>query len=445
NHDIEVAHMGNDPYFGIPIPKVPSDQYSSMNISHTIVHPDHQIYEHNSKWTKDHPLENIIDELTKPVSTRLQLHVQALFCYYDAFLTWIYKVKLDELGGILKNKARLVARGYRQEEGIDFEESFAPIARLEAIRIFLAFAAHINMVVYQMDMKNAFLNGNPREEVYVSQSDRFVNPDNPNYVYKLKKDLYGLKQSPRAWYDMLSSFLISQDFSKGSVDPTLFIRKEGKEILLVQIYVDDIIFAASTPELSKFDAKGDEGFFVGYSLNSKAFRVYNKRTKHIEENLHINFLESKVIDKAGGLNWLFDIESLTKSMNYKPVVGAGTSSSNISGTKEDVKQAEKEKRISSKIHSSSKLVEHEVNEEVPEGSGISFPTASLKESSKLTSTPTVETVVPTVSTYVPTASENIFTIDPSEPPSTPTVETTVPTVSTPVPTIIKSRGGLRYS
>ncbi|GJX92970.1 retrovirus-related pol polyprotein from transposon TNT 1-94 [Tanacetum coccineum] len=125
-------------------------------------------------------------------------------------LKWIYKVKLDELGGILKNKARLVARGYRQEEGIDFEESFAPVARLEAIRIFLAFAAHMNMVVYQMDVKTAFLNGNLREEA-----------------------LYGLKQAPRAWYDMLSSFLISQDFSKGSVDPTLFIRREGNELLLI--------------------------------------------------------------------------------------------------------------------------------------------------------------------------------------------------------------------
>ncbi|GJY84052.1 retrovirus-related pol polyprotein from transposon TNT 1-94 [Tanacetum coccineum] len=92
---------------------------------------------------------------------------------------WIYKVKLDELGGILKNKARLVARGYRQEEGIDFEESFAPVARLEAIRIFLAFAAHMNMVIYQMDVKTAFLNGNLREEVYVSQPDGFVDPDKP--------------------------------------------------------------------------------------------------------------------------------------------------------------------------------------------------------------------------------------------------------------------------
>ncbi|GKC31803.1 retrovirus-related pol polyprotein from transposon TNT 1-94, partial [Tanacetum coccineum] len=114
-----------------------------------------------------------------------------------------------------KNKARLVARGYRQEEGIDFEESFTPVARLEAIRIFLAFATHMNMFVYQMDVKTAFLN------------------DKPSYVYTLKKALYGLKQDPRVWYDMFSSFLISIDFSKGSVDPTLFIHREGEELLLI--------------------------------------------------------------------------------------------------------------------------------------------------------------------------------------------------------------------
>nr|GEZ58027.1 hypothetical protein [Tanacetum cinerariifolium] len=110
--------------------------------------------------------------------------------------------------------------------------SFASVARLEAIRIFLAYVAHKNMVVYQMDVKTAFLNGNLREEVYVSQPDRFVDQDNPNHVYKFKKALYGLKQAPRAWYDMLSSFLISQDFSKGSVDPTLFICRNGNDLLL---------------------------------------------------------------------------------------------------------------------------------------------------------------------------------------------------------------------
>ncbi|GJR72889.1 retrovirus-related pol polyprotein from transposon TNT 1-94 [Tanacetum coccineum] len=167
-------------------------------------------------------------------------------------LKWIYKVKLDELGGVSKNKARLVARGYHQEEGIDFEESFALVARLKAIRIFIAFAAHMNMVVYQMDMKTAFLNGILREEVYVSQLDGFVDPENPNHVYKLKKALFGPKQATRAWYDLILSFLLSQKFSKGTIDPTLFIRREGKDILLIQIYVDDIIFASTKPDLCIF-------------------------------------------------------------------------------------------------------------------------------------------------------------------------------------------------
>nr|GEY77584.1 copia protein [Tanacetum cinerariifolium] len=138
----------------------------------------------------------------------------------------------EQSRGILKKKARLVARGYCQEEGIDFEESFALVARLEAIRIFLAYVAHKNMVVYQMDVKTTFLNGNLREQVYVSQPDEFVDQDDPNYVYKLKKALYRLKQAPRAWYDMLSSLLITQDFYKGSLDLTLFIRRNGNDLLL---------------------------------------------------------------------------------------------------------------------------------------------------------------------------------------------------------------------
>nr|GFC74976.1 retrovirus-related Pol polyprotein from transposon TNT 1-94 [Tanacetum cinerariifolium] len=289
--------MGNDLLLGVPITEVASGQSSSTACPQSNVQPNHPMTHHNNKWTKDHPLNYIIGPLSRPVSTRLQLHEQALFYDYDAFLTsvepktykealtqaywieamqeelyeferlevwelipqtdkvmvmtlkWIYKVKLDELGGILKNKARLVARGYRQEEGIDFEESFAPVARLEAIRIFLAYVVHKNMIVYQMDVKTTFLNGNLRKEVHVSQPDEFVDSDNPNHVYKLKKALYGLKQDPRAWYDILSSFLLSQDFSKGSVDPRLFIRRNGNDLLLVQIYADDIIFAASTLEL----------------------------------------------------------------------------------------------------------------------------------------------------------------------------------------------------
>nr|GEV01548.1 retrovirus-related Pol polyprotein from transposon TNT 1-94 [Tanacetum cinerariifolium] len=312
NHDIKVAHMGNDPLFGMPIPEVASDQSSSTVSSHIIVHPDHQIPQHNSKWTKNHPLDNIIGQLSQPVSTRLQLYEQALFCYYGAFLTyvepktykdaltqscwikamqeelnefkrlkvwelvprldkvmvitlkWIYKVKLDELG--------------------------------EAIRIFLAYAAHKNMVIYQMDVKTAFLNGNLREEVYVSQSDGFVDPDNPNHVYKLKKALYGLKQAPRTWYDMLSSFLISQDFSKGSLDPTLFIHRNINDLFLVQIYVDDIIFAASTPELcdlfaqimcSKFKMSMMEkiSFFLGLQISQSPRGIFINQSKYALESL----------------------------------------------------------------------------------------------------------------------------------------------------------------
>ncbi|GJY22838.1 retrovirus-related pol polyprotein from transposon TNT 1-94 [Tanacetum coccineum] len=128
-----------------------------------------------------------------------------------------YKVKTDELGGVLKNEARLVAQGFRKEEGINFKESFASVSIIEAIRIFIVNVAHKNMMIYQMDVKTAFLNDDIKEEVYVSQSEGFVDQDNPSHVYKLKNSLYGLKQTPRAWYDMLSSILISQHFSKGQM------------------------------------------------------------------------------------------------------------------------------------------------------------------------------------------------------------------------------------
>nr|GEW07942.1 retrovirus-related Pol polyprotein from transposon TNT 1-94 [Tanacetum cinerariifolium] len=160
---------------------------------------------------------------------------------------FIYKVKLDEYGDVLKNKARLVAKGCRQEEGIDFEEPFALVARIEAIRIFITNASGKNMTIYQMDVKTTFLNGDLKEEVYVSQPESFVDPHHPTHVYCLKKDLYGLKQAPRAWYDTLSRFLLDNKFSNGAVDPTLFTQKTGKHSLLVQIYVDDI-FTSTDPK-----------------------------------------------------------------------------------------------------------------------------------------------------------------------------------------------------
>ncbi|GJX52439.1 retrovirus-related pol polyprotein from transposon TNT 1-94 [Tanacetum coccineum] len=169
-----------------------------------------------------HPLVNLLLENLELVPRPVYVMVIAL--------KWIYKVKLDEYGDVLKNKARLVAKGYRQEEGIDFEESFAPVARIEAIRIFIANAASKNMVIYQMDVKTAFLNGDLQEEVFVSQPEGFEDPEHPTHVYRLKKALYGLKQAPRAWYDTLSKFLIATKFFKGAVDPTLFTRKTGLQV-----------------------------------------------------------------------------------------------------------------------------------------------------------------------------------------------------------------------
>ncbi|GJU07864.1 retrovirus-related pol polyprotein from transposon TNT 1-94, partial [Tanacetum coccineum] len=201
-----------------PLHEDSTSQGSSSN-----VRPSHTPFELIGRWTKDHQIVNMIEPknfkqaMTKP-------------SWIDAMQEEIHEferlqVKTDEFGGVLKNKARLVAQGFRQEEGIDFEESFTPVARIEAIRIFVVNAANKNMTIFQMDVKTAFLNGELKEEVYVSQLEGFVDQEYPSHVYKLKKSLYGLKQAPHAWYDMLLSFLISQHFSKGAIDPTLFTWK----------------------------------------------------------------------------------------------------------------------------------------------------------------------------------------------------------------------------
>ncbi|GJT75301.1 retrovirus-related pol polyprotein from transposon TNT 1-94 [Tanacetum coccineum] len=146
---------------------------------------------------------------------------------------WIWKNKTDAKNMVIRNKSRLVAKGYGQEEGIDFKENFAPVARLEAIRIFVAYAAHKSFTIYLMDVKTTFLNSTLKEEVFVSKPDNFVDPDFLTLVYRLKKALYGFKQAPRAWYDKFSSFLIEHHFKKGIVNPTLFTRRHGDDILLI--------------------------------------------------------------------------------------------------------------------------------------------------------------------------------------------------------------------
>jgi hypothetical protein len=140
----------------------------------------------------------------------------------------------------------LVAQGYSQKEGIGYEETFAPIARLEVIRILLAFSVAKGFKLYQMDVKSAFLNGFLEEEVYVKQPPGFESVEFPHKVYMLRKALYGLKQAPRAWYGRLRGFLFSKGFEMGKVDKTVFLLKQGNDILIVQVYVDDIVFGGSS-------------------------------------------------------------------------------------------------------------------------------------------------------------------------------------------------------
>ncbi|GJT23857.1 putative ribonuclease H-like domain-containing protein [Tanacetum coccineum] len=169
---------------------------------------------------------------------------------------WVYRNRKDERGVVVRNKARLVAQGYRQEEGIDYDEVFAPMARIEAIRIFLAFASYMGFIVYQMDVKSAFLYGTIDEEVYVSQPPGFVDPKHPNKVYKVMKALYGLHQAPRAWYATLSTFLEQSGYGRGTIDKTLFIKKDKKNIMLVKQKADGISISQDkyvVEILKKFD------------------------------------------------------------------------------------------------------------------------------------------------------------------------------------------------
>ncbi|GJU33455.1 retrovirus-related pol polyprotein from transposon TNT 1-94 [Tanacetum coccineum] len=278
---------------------------STTNLEPSNVQNFHQVQPSTHIWTKDHPLDQVIGDPSKPVMTRQRLHTDSEVCMYaltvstiepknikeamadhswiesmqdelNQFerlqvwelvprpegknviaLKWLWKNKYDADNIVVRNKTRLVAKGYKQEEGIDFEESFAPVARHEAVRMFIAFAAHMNITIFQMDIKTAFLNGPLKAEVYVSQPEGFIDSEFPNHVYRLKKALYGLKQAPRAWGD----------------------------ILLVQVYVDDIIFGSTNPDFSKRFANlmknnfemsmmGELKFFLGLQVHQSPRGIF---------------------------------------------------------------------------------------------------------------------------------------------------------------------------
>ncbi|GJS31606.1 retrovirus-related pol polyprotein from transposon TNT 1-94 [Tanacetum coccineum] len=209
---------------------------------------------------------------------------------------WVFRNKLDENGVVSRNKARLVAQGYNQQEGIDYDETYAPVARLESIRILLAYACALDFKLFQMDVKSAFLNGFINEEVYVAQPPGFIDFEKPDHVYKLKKALYGLKQAPKAWYDRLKAFLIKHEYKMGMVDNTLFTKKKSSNLIIVQIYVDDIIFGSTCQDMCDEFAKimhdefemsmmGELNFFLGLQIKQMEDGIFFNQSKYIKEML----------------------------------------------------------------------------------------------------------------------------------------------------------------
>ncbi|GJZ64089.1 putative ribonuclease H-like domain-containing protein [Tanacetum coccineum] len=204
--------------------------------------------------------------------------------------------KKDKRGIVVRNKARLVAQGYTQEEGIDYDEVFAPVAKIEAIRLFLAYASFMGFIVYQMDVKSAFLYGTIEEEVYVCQPPGFEDLHFPDKVYKVEKAFYGLHQAPKAWYETLSTYLLENRFRRGTIDKTLFIKKDKSDILLMQVYVDNIIFGSTKKTLClKFEqmihkrfqlsSMGELTFFLALKVQQKKDGIFISQDKYVVEIL----------------------------------------------------------------------------------------------------------------------------------------------------------------
>nr|GEU37063.1 hypothetical protein [Tanacetum cinerariifolium] len=261
---------------------------------------------------KDHPNSQIIGVVDTPIQTKQKtkdVHGQSfiaiihqktnpdLLQYYlfSCFLSQKEPKKIvdalkdpnwkDERGIVIRNKERLVAQWHTQEEGIDYEEVFAPVARIEAIRLFLAYASYMGFTVYQMNVKSAFLYGTIDEEVYVMQPPGFQYHAFPHRVYKVEKAMYGLHQAPRAWYGTLSKYLLDNGFQRGAIDQTLFVRKHKGDFLLVQVYIDDIIFSSSNLKLCRefkalmhdkfqMSTMGELNFFLGLQLLQKKDGIF---------------------------------------------------------------------------------------------------------------------------------------------------------------------------
>ena len=331
---------------------------------------------------KDHPVDQIVGDISKGVQTRSRI---ASFCEHFSFVScmepnrvdealldvdwvnamheelnnfarnevwelverpknhnvigtkWVFRNKHNEDGVVVRNKARLVAQGYTQIEGLDFGETFAPVARLEAIRILLAYACAHNIKLYQMDVKSAFLNGKISELVYVEQPPGFEDPKRPNHVFKLSKALYGLKQAPRAWYERLRDFLLSKDFKIGKVDTTLFTKRIGKDLFVCQIYVDDIIFGSTNElfceEFGKMMSKefemsmiGELSFFLGLQIKQLKDGIFISQSKYLKDMLKKFGLENaKPIKTPMATNGHLDLDeggTMVDQKLYRSIIGS---------------------------------------------------------------------------------------------------------------------------
>jgi hypothetical protein len=322
---------------------------------------------------RNHPVDQILGDISKGVTTRSRL---ANFCEHYSFVSsiepfrieealqdpnwvlamqeelnnfnrnkvwslvprpkqnvvgtkWVFRNKQDDHGVVTRNKARLVAKGYAQVAGLDFEETFAPVARLESIRILLAYVAHHSFKLFQMDVKSAFLNGPIKEEIHVEQPPGFEDDRYPNHVYKLSKAFYGLKQAPRAWYECLRDFLITNAFKVGKVDPTLFTKTCNGVLFVCQIYVVDIIFGSTNQKsceefsrvmMQKFEMlmMGELNYFLGFQVKQLKEGTFISQTKYTQDLLkRFGMKDAKPAKTPMGTDGHLDINKGGKSIDQK--------------------------------------------------------------------------------------------------------------------------------
>lgn len=252
-------------------------------------------------------------------------------------LKWIFKKKYLPDGSVQKYKARLVVRGFSQQQGVDYEETFTPVARFETVRMILALAAQKEWKIFQFDVKSAFLNGDLQEEVYVCQPPGFENTSNPNKVLRLKKALYGLKQAPRAWYSKIDDFFHKQGFERSKHEPTLYVKRQGiSDLMIVSLYVDDMIYTGSSLSLisefkqtmmNKFDMTdlGELNYFLGLEIAQTSAGIFMSLKKYVEDTINkFNMIGCKPVPTPMNIGEKLQLNDGTRSANgslFRSLIG----------------------------------------------------------------------------------------------------------------------------